>query len=198
MINERIFKGLKQTNISVNSAKTKERARVLWKDSTKNQKAMVEELANISRATIYRVFKTGNISAKLVAPMAMCFNVDPNYLTGETDMVGGCTDEQLINFLTGLGYGKLITDVERGRRRPKEKIFTEITDSTDQSTEAKTSQLSQATSEASSPITTPGISNDELTLADLHLLMQSLLLREEAGVAEAVEKASKLRALLLS
>jgi hypothetical protein len=38
----------------------------------------------------------------------------------------------------------------------------------------------------------------DLSLDEMNLLMQSLLLREKAGIEDASQKAGKLRALLLS
>ena len=180
MINEKIIKKLKQTNISVDAEKTKVRVLELWKAASKAQKLAVEEAAGISRATIYRVYNTGSISAKLVTPMAQSFNVDPNYLIGKTNASGECTVEILISFLTELGYGDLLKPgIERAKRlAAKEKAM--------------------AAEEPKVVVPAPAVHTAELTLADLHLLMQSLLLREKAGVEEAINKAAELRALLLS
>ena len=181
MVNERIIKKLKQTNISANQDKTRVRVRELWKTSSKSKKYAVEETAGISRATIYRVYNTGSISAKLVVPMAQNFNVDPRYLIGETDKPGECNDELLVAFLTDLGYSKLLnTEAERANMIENEKNQIAFNENVE---DLKSSNTFNA---------------DDLTLADLHLLMQSLLLRERAGVAEAVNKAAALRALLLS
>ena len=163
---ERIVKKLKQTNVSVDSEKTKKRVSELWKAASKAQKHAIEELAGISRATIYRVYNTGNLSAKLAVPMAREFNVDPYYLIGKANTPKECTEELLVKFLVELGYGKLLEKEKKA--------------------------------ELIKPAETANISPEDLTLADLHLLMQSLLLREKAGVEDAVLKAAKLRALLLS
>lgn len=184
MISEKIIKKLKQTNITNDPEKTKVRVHELWKASSKAQKHAVEEAAGISRATIYRVYNTGSISAKLVVPMAQNFNVDPNYLTGGSNAKGECTEELLLEFLTKLGYEKLLTDIEKGRKRTKGKaqaidqIENEIDD--------------METSEA--PVDGAG----GLSFEDLSLLLQSLLLREKAGVEDAANKMAKIRALLLS
>jgi len=179
MINERIIQKLKQTNIAVNPEKTKVRVHKLWKSASKAQKSAVEEAAGTSRATIYRVYNTGSISAKLVVPMAQTFNVDPHFLIGKTDEENECNDSILLNFLSSLGYSKLLgTEIEKTKKPIKEKIAEKALPPVE-----------------SAP---PAISASELSLSDLHLLMQSLLLREKAGVEEAVQKAAKLRTLLLS
>jgi len=175
MINERVIRKLKQTNISENPAKTKARIRELWKTSSKAKKHIVEETAGVSRATIYRAYNTGSVSAKLVVPMAQNFNVDPFYLTGKTDQAGECTSEKLAKFLTGLGYGNLLS-VE-AEKHPAGAFS------------AGMPEMASGSSE---------FNVNDLTLADLHLLMQSLLLREKAGVEEAIKKVAMLKALLLS
>ena len=178
MINERVIRKLKQTNISENPGKTKARIRELWKTSSKAKKHIVEETAGVSRATIYRAYNTGSVSAKLVVPMAQNFNVDPYYLTGKTDQIGECTNEKLVKFLTGLGYGNLL-NVET-EKRPAGTFSGGL---------------------GVMPEIIPNSSDfnvEDLTLADLHLLMQSLLLREKAGVEEAINKVAVLKALLLS
>ena len=174
MINERVIRKLKQTNISENPVKTKARIRELWKTSSKAKKHIVEETAGVSRATIYRAYNTGSVSAKLAVPMAQNFNVDPHYLTGKTDQMGECTNEKLVKFLTSLGYGNLLS-IE-AEKHPAGTFGT----------------ASEIISNASN------VNAEDLTLADLHLLMQSLLLRERAGVEEAIRKVAMLKALLLS
>ncbi|MCL2421900.1 MAG: hypothetical protein FWD03_08595, partial [Defluviitaleaceae bacterium] len=180
---EKIIRKLKQSNITVNPAKTKVRVRELWKTSSKSKKHIVEEAAGISRATIYRVYNTGSISAKLVVPMAQNFNVNPYYLTGKIDTPGECTDEILIEFLKGLGYEKLLA---------KEGEIAKPFAGSHVAPVVGTVAVQKMSDGAA------GLNANELTLADLHLLMQALLLREKAGAADAVNKAAALRALLLS
>jgi len=171
MIDSTIVQRLKQTNISRNGEKTAQRVQQLWKAATKEQKNAIEESAGISRATIYRVYNTGSVSAKLVTPMAFNFNVNPKYLTGETDDKGECDLETVVEFLTKLGYGNLLTPELLNANRA------DLSSDDDEDLD---------------------YDDAELTLDDINLLVQSILLRERAGVNDAQSKASKLRALLLS
>ncbi|MCL2399833.1 MAG: hypothetical protein FWC91_08865 [Defluviitaleaceae bacterium] len=181
MIDEGVIKKLKQTNVSTNPTKTKKRVYELWKSSSKAKKRTIEETAGISRATIYRVYNTGSVSAKLAVPMSQNFNVDPYYLIGETDIASECTEEILIAFLKGLGYEKVLNDAFKKQEKDDDETMQGV-----------------ANAEVKFQNTFPEISANDLTLADLHLLMQSLLLRERAGIEDAVKKAAKLRGLLLS
>ena len=180
MINERIIKKLKQTNISANEDKTRVRVRDLWKISSKAKKHAVEETAGISRATIYRVYNTGSISAKLVVPMAQNFNVDPNFLIGKIDRPGECTEEILVDFLKDLGYEKLLAAEAEKQLLAEQK------------------QEAAPVEEAVYTESNESFSAADLNLADMHLLLQALLLREKAGVEDAVIKVAALRELLLS
>jgi len=183
MIDEKIIKKLKQSNISANPAKTRVRVRELWKTSSKAKKHIVEEAAGISRATIYRVYNTGSISAKLVVPMSQNFNVNPYYLIGKIDTPGDCNEEILVEFLESLGYEKLLsTEAEKARKYAKDTA----------------PMYPMVGVEVKAAMGSPAVEAKDLTLADLHLLMQSLLLREKAGIEDAVNKAAALRALLLS
>jgi len=180
MLNERMIRKMKQTNISEDKGKTKVRVEELWKAATKSQKQTVQDIAGISRATIYRVYNTGSISAKMVAPMAQTFNVDPDYLTAKTDEKGECTDEILTAFLTELGYGKVLADAAKGRRRSPKPTEDDYEDS----------MLAPSPEELACYDT-------ELSLTEIYLLIQALLLKEKSGSPEAIAKVAKLKALLL-
>ena len=195
MINEAVVKQLKQTNISKDPEKTKARVYELWKASTKAQKSLVEEMAGISRATIYRVYNTGSISAKLVTPMAQTFDVDPDYLTAKTDSKGECNEEILINFLNDLGYDDVIkTEMKKAKRRKPRKIAPVA--AVKRAAKEKVADLVPV---AKAPaFVSENLTAENLTAEDLQLLMQSLLLKEKAGSADAAAKVAELRALLLS
>ena len=182
MLNERMIKKMKQTNISEDKGKTKVRVEELWKAATKSQKQTVQDIAGISRATIYRVYNTGSISAKMVAPMAQTFNVDPNYLTAKTDEKGECTDEVLVTFLTDLGYGKVLADAAKGRRRTSKPVGDDYEDSMD------TDSIEDSVC----------YDDAELNLTEIYLLIQALLLKAKSGSPDANSKVARLKALLLS
>jgi len=180
MIDTNVIQRLKQTNISHDVEKTQKRCNELWKAASRSQKHAIEEDADVARATLYRVYKTGSISAKLTVPMAQHFDVDPDYLIGATDEPGKCTDEKLEGFLKNLGYDYLFPF----------KTGTENAKSVENLDDA---EIDDIISNIDSDSTAA-----DLGIDDLNLLLQCLLLREKAGVRDAMDKASKLRALLLS
>jgi len=180
MIDERLIKQLKQTNISKNIAVTKERINEIWKSATKMQKSRVELISGVSRATIYRVYNNGKISAKLAVAIAKVFNVDPYYLTGMSNKLSRCTDQIIYKFLTDLGYKNLPIKANEETGEEAEAVS------------------DTAIPESKAPSVAVAKINADLTSEDIQTLIQSLLIREKAGVKSAVDKMAKLRELLLS
>ena len=123
MFEQEFIKTLKQTNISKEGEKTKARVNTIWQALNKEQKSEILTLADISRATVYRISSTGSISAKLVIPISQTANVDPYYLIGLKDDAGSYNYQTAVQFLTELGYEKILTEYEKGQKwlRRKEK-----------------------------------------------------------------------------
>ena len=99
------LKQLKQTNMSVDSEKTKQRFKKIWKGATPGAKQLIEETANVSLNTIYRINKLGNISPKLSIIMGAVLHISPFYLAGIVDEPGVCSDDIIT---------KIINDYRRG------------------------------------------------------------------------------------
>jgi len=117
MLNTSFINQLKQTNISVNSEKTAQRVDALWTSAKNTDKRAVIELAGVASATIYRVYNTGHISAKLAVAMAQVLEISPFYLTAESDEPGAFGEDVLKTFLAAHGYDALAQDLEPKRRR---------------------------------------------------------------------------------
>ena len=88
MFDETVIRQLKQSNVSADAEKTKERTETLWKALSRKDKQAVIALADISPATIYRIYNTGSISAKLAVPLAQTLNVSPLYLNRRVRRAG--------------------------------------------------------------------------------------------------------------
>ncbi|MCL1806577.1 MAG: hypothetical protein FWG31_02620 [Oscillospiraceae bacterium] len=106
-VTNEIISGLKQSNVSKDIDKTKQRVKEDFLASKNKQKTAIVELSGLKRTSIYRVFREGAVSAKIVLSMAQILNVAPNYYTGETEERGSFSDEQLQAFLIAKGYPKL-------------------------------------------------------------------------------------------
>ena len=212
MFDESLIQKLKQTNISVDSEKTLQRAKELWSGTTKDDKDAIEKMAGVSRPTIYRIFSIGSISAKIVISMAQVLNVDPFYVTGETDQAGQCSDEIILAFLTRHGYSKLLASIspiaaahaQKKRRKgsmPKEEQAQELAAMpVDQPTEETEPDTQAACHQPIDTAHSPESDHFENTLTedDMILLLRSMLLRANAGVESAAALVQTITKLLLS
>lgn len=104
MVTSELISRLKQVNVSVDKDKTAARVKNAFSSATRKQKSAVEALTGLKRTSIYRVFKTGNISAKILLPLAKTLNITPFWFTGESDNMEKCTDALILSFLEGHGY----------------------------------------------------------------------------------------------
>lgn len=181
---------LKQVNVSKDAEKTMQRVRELWMPASKTDRQTIEQLADVSTATVQRVYKTGSLSAKLVVPMSQTLNVSPKYLTGESDERGVCSEEQLAEFLTAHGYSA----PTRKMRKPR--VGMPVKEATAEDTlYTSVSEANQAN--VAAPMPTINTDADNMTEDEMILLMRAILLRARAGGKNA-ELARKLKALLLS
>ncbi|MDR1692886.1 MAG: hypothetical protein LBR72_05955 [Oscillospiraceae bacterium] len=105
-VTKETISSLKRTNISADEEKTKSRVKDDFLALRNKQKTAIVELTGLKRTSIYRVFREGNISAKIVLAMAQVLNVSPYYYTGESDEKGEFNDSVLAGFLANKGYTK--------------------------------------------------------------------------------------------
>ena len=117
MINATLIQQLKQSNISKDGPKTSAHVQEVWKAASAADKQAVCDLSGSAKATIYRIFKTGGISAKLALAMAQVLRADPLFLTGESDERGEYNEAAAKMFLSRLGYDKLLMEQEKAVRR---------------------------------------------------------------------------------
>ncbi len=122
MYNADFIQHLKRSNISVDGEKTKERVEKMWKSASNEMKTQIQQDADCSRASIYRIYTTGAVSAKMVIPFAQKLNVNPYYLTGEIDENSGYTEETIDRFLRDKGYSKLL-DSSNIAEKPKKRAY---------------------------------------------------------------------------
>jgi len=124
MLDTSFIKGLKQTNVSVDSAKTKERLSAVWKTCGKDGRQRMADMVDGAVSTYHTAVLKGKLSVKLAIPAAIVANVDPAYLTAETDEPSSCTDERIDDFLASHGYARQASGAapvqkRRGRRSSK-------------------------------------------------------------------------------
>ena len=193
MLNAGLIQKLKQTNISVDGDKTKERVEKLWKAAAAEQKEAILELAGVITATIYRVYRTGSISTKLTVPLAQTLNVNPFYLTGHEDELGAFSDEGLRKLLLKYGYKKIVEEANLKRPYKRQQVQAEEAPApaVPETVEVETEAVA---------LLTPQLLPDSgaLTMDDLNLLLSALTIQAKAGIASAKEKLAQIRLVLLT
>lgn len=183
---------LKRTNISVHGEKTQERVERLWKVASADQKQAVLELAGVIAATVYRIYRTGSISAKLAVPLAQVLNVSPFYLTGEADEPGECSITALRELLLKHGYKKLVAEANLKRPYKRQQLPAE-------EAPAVPEPVVEVEPEATAllaPLLPPN--SEALTEDDFNLLLHALNIQAKAGIASAKDKLNQIMLILLT
>lgn len=212
IITAEMIQQLKQVNISVDGEKTKERVSALWKGAGKAEREAILSLSGLSKPSVERVYKTGSISLKLVIPIAQTLNISPYYLTGESDGLSECTDEQLAQLLMAHGYSDLLPEQppEKVKRKPsasskakaviKEEPAPELENPVEYVEQAipanaisPSKDLSRFLEEAITPEKEAFI--ESMTEEDMILLMRAIMLRAKTG-GESAELAKLLKLVL--
>jgi hypothetical protein len=98
---------LKQGSVSANKPKTMVRVRELWSSQSNAKKRQLMEDGDFRRPTVHRAYQTGSISARVVIALAQTLDVDPLYITGETDTRGHFSNQKLIQLLNNHKYSHL-------------------------------------------------------------------------------------------
>jgi len=209
MLSAEKIQSLKQTNISIDGDKTKERTEALWKAAKSAQKQEIRELADVVAATVYRIYNTGSISAKLAIAFAQVLNVSPFYLTGEADEPSEFTEADLLHLLEQQNYKDLLAELAPAEARPKrtytrrknaepeEAPVEEEAAPAEESAPVTEEKIEQAAEEALACMP-PAEPVQILPEADLQALLHALVIRAGVSAADASEKLGQVQEILLS
>ncbi|MDR0530862.1 MAG: hypothetical protein LBG83_02195 [Oscillospiraceae bacterium] len=195
MITATLIRQLKQSNISKDGTKTGSRVQKVWKSATAEQKAAVCELSGSAKATIYRIFKTGGISAKLALALGKVLRIDPLYLTGEVDEPGEYSETDATELLVRLGYNKLLVEQEKAQRRAQREAAK--LQKAEEEAAAAPAEGAAAPAEEKIPAR-EAPANEIVTNEDILILLQSLEIRAKAGIPAARELLRQIKLLLLA
>lgn len=120
MVTPELVAQMKQVNVSRDKDKTAERVKNAFFPASRKAKNDIERLSGQKRTSIYRVAKTGSISAKIVLPMAEILNISPFWLIGESDEAEPCSDSLILKFLDDRGHKFEKAPLRKPRERKQE------------------------------------------------------------------------------
>jgi len=190
MLSAEQIQGLKRTNVSVSSEKTKLRFEEIFKPAKIKQKQAVRELAGVTSQVAHNIYNTGNISAKMVIAVSQVLNVNPFYLTGEADEPGEFSDEALRELLMKHKYRDLVASIELPEKKKQIHAKPEEPAPQPAAEESPEEQLVDATVAPAAPAF-------PLEEADQAAMLRALHIRAKAGIAGAQERLHQINQLLL-
>jgi len=196
MINATLIQQLKQSNISKDGPKTSARVQEIWKAASAADKQTVCDLAGSAKATVYRVFKTGGVSAKLAIAIAQVMQVDPLYLTGEAEERGSYSVAAATALLSRLGYDKLLIEQDKAQRRAQREAARQQKEAAAEAAQ-EAAPAPEAANEKPAAAAKEAPSSEIVTSEDLFVLFKSLEIRAKAGIPQAKELLRQIKLLLL-
>ena len=114
MYSKELYNKLKQTNISKDRDKTRERVKAVWTALDKQQKQEVLNISDLKKATLERTCRVGNLSVTLATALAEITRIDPYYLAAITDdMQTNIPDSTIESFLIDHKYKNLIRETRQ-------------------------------------------------------------------------------------
>jgi hypothetical protein len=114
----------KNLNVSKNADKTKERVQADFKTATKAERKEIIDLSGQNINSIYRIYNTGSVNARILMALSQVLKVQPWYYTGEIDERAEMDEGQIGQFLKVHGYDDLSKELGRpaGKRKYERKV----------------------------------------------------------------------------
>ena len=180
-ITKEMLSPIKRSNVSRDYDKTKLRVKEDFLAIRNKQKTAIIELCGLKRTSVYRVFREGAISARIVLAMSQILNVSPFYYTGESDEKDECSDALLLSFLEKKGLRDLANKLTAGRNdAPVKEVQPEVPVIPKKPvTESAGTGALFTTDFSNSPRLEKAAA--ELSLEDAYKLMEALFIRAKAG-----------------
>jgi len=114
MYSKELYNKLKQTNISKDPEKTKDRVKAVWATLDKQQKQEVFNISDLKKATLERTCRLGNISVILATALAEIARIDPYYLAAITDIKQEDVSDAVIDsFLIDHNYKNVLHETQQ-------------------------------------------------------------------------------------
>ncbi|MDR1913089.1 MAG: hypothetical protein LBQ68_01210 [Clostridiales bacterium] len=119
MLSKEIYGKLKQTDVSKDHEKTRERVKATWSTLDKRQRSEVFNISGLKKATLERTGRLGNISAILATALSEVSRIDPYYITAKSDeQRENISEKRIESFLIELGYEDMLIAAQQKVYRP--------------------------------------------------------------------------------
>ena len=191
MFDKEFIEGLKRTGVSHNPELTLKRVNAAWDRASLGNQQEILSLASAPYYTMYRVRKTGAITAKVALAIAQVLNIDPYYIVGDTDINSGYSEETAEKFLTELGYGEAIQSYHQAR--PGTWTETEKADAP-----AVAAPTEEPATAAIIPELSTQAAMQTLREEEMITLFRGLMIKAGLGKPQAVDAMIKITEMLLS
>ena len=116
MLKPEFIKSLGKKNISENPEATQQRIRAVWQYADRETREEIFELADMTKVSVERAYKTGGVSAKVIVAIGQVLNIDPLYLIGMSDDKGTFDNIKVMKQLNEWGFEVGKNDVLRQKR----------------------------------------------------------------------------------
>jgi hypothetical protein len=168
MFDVSLIKDMNSKNVSVNPDTTKVRIDELWRATTKQQKQKAVDIGGYTDTRSFNKTRmSGFISVRMAVSLALAVNIDPFYLTAESDVKSACNDDIITVFLRNHDFGHMVEDnIERPTKTEAISFITKMLD---------------------------GLNEDRkktihsLTVEELHTLLDSILIRKKINDSEDIK-----------
>ena len=190
MFDATIIQKLKRNNISVDAENTMSRVKMLWKKASREQRDLILELSGLTKVSVERVYKTGSISIKLVIAIAQTLNVNPRFLTGESNEAGNCTDDDLKSLLLKHDYSDLVNEQKKADRKAARLAK-------QQATQTEEPEPENDVTPANDPPTKAEYNLEPLSDENILALINALRIKTELGNNTAKEILAQIQKLLV-
>jgi len=180
----------KRSNVSADSAKTKQRVEELVRHTKVANKTAIRKLAGVSAQVFHNIYSTGNISIKMVIAISQTLNVNPFYLTGDADEPGEFSDEALRELLMKHKYQAVVAALELPEKKKRSRAKQEEPAPQPAAEEVAAEQLMDAADIPAAPVYS-------LEEAEQAAMLRALHIKAKAGIEGAQERLDQINQLLL-
>lgn len=178
MLDKLIVSQLNTANISIDNAKTKERLEEIWKNATSQERQKAVDLGGYKDTRSFNnALRTARISLRMTVAIAQIFNIDPLFISAESDVKQELTEENLNKIIENHGYGQYTTDNLLTIK--KERLLNHLEVFLDGINEKHI------------------IDTDKVSDEDFYILLKGMLIQDKIGKCESELRVELIKLLLL-